>query len=360
MPKILVFTVALLSYCCLSAQDLEYDDHLPLNKIRVLGSHNSYRKITDKKIWNWINFFGKFVKGDLKPAQMLEYHHLPLDSQLEYFGMRKFELDIYYDPDGGRYYKQQGNALVGRCTKSNVDALLWSGMKLLHIPDVDYNTHYYTFRDALQTIKTWSVAHPTHVPIYIMVELKDKAIRDYANIAVGFKKALPFDEKAIDDLTGEIFEIFDTAHILKPDDVRGNYPTLREAVTQKGFPLLKEVRGKVVFILLAGAETREMIVKNAPSFRGLPFFVYGEKSCNSPESAFISVDDAVKEYDKIEQAVKAGFIVRTRADAETREARENDYSTFETAKKSGAQILSTDYYVPYKTGYVLNRKMLLK
>ena len=43
-----------------------------------------------------------------------------------------------------------------------------------------------------------------------------------------------------------------------------------------------------------------------------------------------------------------GYIIRTRADAGTKEARANDYTHFEDAKQSGAQIIITDYYLPSK------------
>lgn len=47
--------------------------------------------------------------------------------------------------------------------------------------------------------------------------------------------------------------------------------------------------------------------------------------------------------------VRRGFIVRTRADAGTIEALENDYSRWEAAQRSGAQIITTDYYLPSQT-----------
>ncbi|HSI74465.1 MAG TPA: Ca2+-dependent phosphoinositide-specific phospholipase C [Lunatimonas sp.] len=46
--------------------------------------------------------------------------------------------------------------------------------------------------------------------------------------------------------------------------------------------------------------------------------------------------------------VALGYMVRTRADADTREARENDYNRFEKAMESGAQVITTDYYIPSK------------
>ncbi len=44
--------------------------------------------------------------------------------------------------------------------------------------------------------------------------------------------------------------------------------------------------------------------------------------------------------------MEQGYMVRTRADADTKEARKNDYSRFEAAIESGAQVITTDYYLP--------------
>jgi hypothetical protein len=46
--------------------------------------------------------------------------------------------------------------------------------------------------------------------------------------------------------------------------------------------------------------------------------------------------------------VKKGYMVRTRADSDTREARANDKSSFVAACASGAQIITTDYYYKSK------------
>jgi hypothetical protein len=44
--------------------------------------------------------------------------------------------------------------------------------------------------------------------------------------------------------------------------------------------------------------------------------------------------------------VSEGFLVRTRADADTVQARKNDVRQREQALSSGAQFVSTDYAVP--------------
>ncbi len=48
----------------------------------------------------------------------------------------------------------------------------------------------------------------------------------------------------------------------------------------------------------------------------------------------------------IEEAARAGYLIRTRTDSPTADARANDTSERETAFASGAQYLSTDYYEP--------------
>ena len=52
---------------------------------------------------------------------------------------------------------------------------------------------------------------------------------------------------------------------------------------------------------------------------------------------------------QIQEMVKKGYIVRTRADGDTKEARVNDKSGFVAACASGAQIITTDYY--YKSTF---------
>ena len=50
--------------------------------------------------------------------------------------------------------------------------------------------------------------------------------------------------------------------------------------------------------------------------------------------------------DEIKERATEGFLVRTRADADTVEARTGDYSRMRAAFDSGAHFISTDYYVP--------------
>ena len=66
------------------------------------------------------------------------------------------------------------------------------------------------------------------------------------------------------------------------------------------------------------------------------------------------INDPVADLQRIQALVGAGYLVRTRADADTWEARSNDTQRRDAALASGAQAISTDYYLatnPFGNGY---------
>ncbi len=74
----------------------------------------------------------------------------------------------------------------------------------------------------------------------------------------------------------------------------------------------------------------------------------------SDEAAFLIMNEPIASGARIRELVKQGFLVRTRADADTREARSGETARREAAFASGAQVVSTDYYEPnpaFGTGY---------
>ena len=74
-----------------------------------------------------------------------------------------------------------------------------------------------------------------------------------------------------------------------------------------------------------------------------------------PEAAFAKLNDSVGDRKLIGQLVKQGFLVRTRADADTMEARTGDTTARDAALASGAQFVSTDYpeLGPFGTDYIV-------
>jgi len=72
------------------------------------------------------------------------------------------------------------------------------------------------------------------------------------------------------------------------------------------------------------------------------------------DAAFTVLNDPIADGDRIRELVAMGYLVRTRTDADTAEARSGDTTRREAAFDSGAQIISTDYEVedPRWPGFV--------
>jgi hypothetical protein len=316
-------------------------EQLKINQLQVIGSHNSYRLRTQDDIFNKLVELGQLISGFLDPKE-LDYSHEPLATQLGQYGMRALELDIYNDPNGGLFYNQRGNELVGIPVESGVPELLEPGFKILHIPDIDYRTHHYTLKSALQALKTWSDANPQHLPIFVQVETKTDGINDYLEYP-GVAIPLPFTTGAADSLDAEIKSVFGESldKVITPDRLRGTHSTLQAAVSAGAWQTIAQARGKFFFIIDGNYD---FYIQSHPLFAGRVMFGFAPP--RSPECAFIIANNSIEQIDSIKQWVSEGYMVRSRADAGTIEAREGDYSAMNAAFESGAHIISTDYYRP--------------
>jgi hypothetical protein len=151
-----------------------------------------------------------------------------------------------------------------------------------------------------------------------------------------------FTAPVFDALDKEITDYLGKKYLITPDQVRGKYNSLEEAVLRNNWPTLKVARGKFIFVLDENGPKREVYIAGHPSLKGRILFANAEPG--TPEAAICIMNDAKRESESIRDLVKKGYIVRTRADSDTQEARANDKSSFEAALQSGAQIITTDYY----------------
>jgi hypothetical protein len=321
-------------------------DRFAINQIQVVGSHNSYKKAIDEPLFRILR------KLDPAAYASLEYSHVSFAEQLD-LGMRKLELDVVYDPNGGLYANPLGLRMMKDSGATEVPPydpqgeMLKPGLKLIHVPDIDFRSQTYTFRDALRQLRAWSDAHPRHVPIAITMNAKDSGA-DIPNAMT----PLPFDAVAFDAWDAEIREILPPSRLLTPDDVRVDFPTLEAAVRAHAWPTLGQSRGRFLFVLDETGAKPETYVAGHPSLRGRVMFLNALEG--RPEAAFRIVNDPITSFHYIQKLVKEGYLVRTRADADTVEARQGDYSRMQAAFDSGAQFVSTDYYRPdteFHTGY---------
>ena len=112
--------------------------------------------------------------------------------------------------------------------------------------------------------------------------------------------------------------------------------------------LAKETRAErnhsVLFALDNEGAVRDQYVEGHPALKDRVMFV--TVAPEHPAAAWFKVNDPIKDFDKIQRLVKDGFLVRTRADADTRQARTGDITQRDKAFSSGAQYISTDYHEP--------------
>ena len=310
---LLVLVLALVVGACSSADDDEPEDasapSLRFDQIQVLGTHNSYHQRIDDDV------FGLLEAFDADLAASIDYEHPPLTEQLADLGARQLELDVFADPDGGLFADRHIGTLLGRPVESGVAELDEPGFKVLHVQEIDYESSCVTFVACLEEVEAWSASEPDHLPVVILVEVKDDPIPDPA--AVGFV----------------------TPHVITADDLAALDEEIRSVVDDDGvfaaseheheWPSVDDLRGQLVFALDNENHVRDL-------YGGDLLFVSGG-------GAFLKLNDPVADAERIRSAVEDGILVRTRADADTRQARSGDTAMRDAALASGAQLISSDY-----------------
>ena len=310
------------------------DKLLAMNDIQVVGSHNSFKsRIADAVMAG--------MRADaIKRAEALDYYHIALTQQLD-AGIRQLELDIFADPQGGRYADPNGEILArkaGEKTGFDRAAMVKPGFKTLHIPDEDYLSSCATLVQCLHEIDNWSRLHPDHLPIMITINAADMPSN-----RPGIRNPLPLDNSALlDALDREIWSVLPGKRLITPDDVRGDAATLRDGVLTHGWPALDAARGRIFILLDVRKAVSDMYRAGHPSLAGRAMF--GWYPDGEAESVVQIVQDPLSDGPRIRDWVRQGIIVRTRTDANTVEARAHDYAKARAAMASGAQAISTDYY----------------
>lgn len=349
----------------ITVEDATLPINTKINEIQVLGTHNSYAMPVDPAVSEIMGpifekmyaqysanmseeqmaKFKEYHPNTMSFEEMLKYDHPDFQEQLN-AGLRSLEMDVYYDPTGNRFTKPASYEVLKQKGVTNlapfdVDGLKQPGFKLLHMADIDFRTHYATYELGLQDLKKWSDANPKHAPIFIMIEAKDSGVPLLPNSA----EVLPFNDKAFAELDSVTAAILKRDKLITPDDVRGDFKSLEEAILAKNWPTVKESLGKFIFLLLpsaAGMSSENGYIKNHPILENRIMFVQSE--IGQPHAAFLLLDNSLIRKKDIQDAVKKGYLVRTRSDIETYEAKVNDMSRAKAAFESGAQIISTDFF----------------
>jgi hypothetical protein len=306
-----------------------------LDQCQVLGTHNSYHVAPGPAMDALLRLRSHAA------ADSLAYTHRPIHEQLGILGIRQLELDVYADPDGGHFARPLGPVLAAERGLGDVPGhdpegvLRAPGFKILHVPDFDFVSPTLTFQAALKEIREWSAAHPFHFPVLVLVELKeDSAGKE-------FTQPVRFTPGLLDALDAEIRAGIPAGQRFEPDQLRQGLPTLREAVAGKGWPAVSKLLGKVLFAIDNEDAVRDLYLTNAANLSGRAMFV--SVPGDHPAAAWMKVNNPERDFERIGSLVREGFLVRTRADSPTANARSNRVAQRDRALASGAQFVSTDY-----------------
>jgi hypothetical protein len=296
------------------SSQMAQDKILRLNQIQVIGTHNSYHAGFAPSERRYLE------KRNPDILRGLDYRHAPLADQLS-SGVRQIEIDVFSDPQGGRFAHP---AMVEKVAAEKLPAdpdfdphheMDKPGFKVMHIPDIDQRSNCLTLVGCLKEVRIWSKGHPWHLPIFILIETKEFT---YPTTS-GAVRAEPFTSADFDALDAEIRSVFQAGEIITPDEVRGNAATLVESVHAGRWPTLAEARGRVIF-LMDQQHVGPIYTQGHPSLRGRILFTNAVPG--APDAAFVERNDGSVE--EIDALVKEGYLVRTRTDEPTQQARTND------------------------------------
>lgn len=329
--RALLLVSALVASCTLRAQ-VDPGDAPPLgsgtavtriNHVQLLGTHNSYKQAMgtiQAALVRW---------ADPALADTLDYAHRSLSEQLQ-AGVRVFELDVYWDPDGSRFGRAE--LVVPHAVPSG-----WperSAFPVLHVQTIDDSSSCPNLVSCLALMVAWSRSHPNHHLIGISFNAKDELID-----RPGFVEPRPFDAAAWDALDNEIRAVLQSRLVLPAEVLK---PSAGEA---PNWPTLASARGRFLLVLDEGElKRRGYAGDRQDEARSRALFVTAEPG--DPGAAVMVVNNPVDEFERIGRLVRAGYLVRTRADADTLEARQGLTARRSAALASGAHWISTDYPWP--------------
>lgn len=219
-------------------------DQLSMSRLQYVGSHNSYHIAPKKEAFDWLSSIDP-EKGK-RNKRTLGYTHTTIGAQLN-AGQRMLELDVYADPNGGRFNANKLKEITRSTVASNEilsydDSLLKKpGLKTIHYPNFDLDSHCPIFLDCLVQIKNWHVKNPQHLPLLVLLEVKEGRLFDMQD-SLAEPSHFIFGNREWNELQNSILDVFGSESLIFPKDVSSD-------TGQIEWPAIKDSKGKVAFLL---------------------------------------------------------------------------------------------------------------
>ncbi len=282
-------------------------DGVKYNQLQFLATHNSYQLLPTEesgKLYGAISDLTFGLVGDTS-----QFENDTLTDQFE-VGIRSIEIDIETVDDG-----------------ENVSFIV------THNPLYDNTSSCYDFSMALEEIKMWSDNNPGHLPVTVIVEPKKLVppVNNMKNFSLEYAKIC---DELIREKMGNT--------LLTPDDMMGEYESLKEMRENDGWLTLEQTMGKVIFLLHDNSAISDYISldKTLRSQAMFPMLRYNDR--NKPYTAFIIDNNSGEALRHEEETIgKCNLVVRVRADAFPTYNEKN----YERINSLSAQIISTDFPV---------------
>ncbi len=310
-------------------------DQVRMNQVQVIGTHNSYhREVSAAEQAAYDQLVGR--PGEYRA--LLAYSHATIGDQFAQQEVRGLELDLFPDPAGGLYAEPLVRRQIGLGPLPD-PAWRAPGVKVMHVADVDQETTCVQLTSCLEQVRDWSAGNPSHVPLLVMLELKQS---DPRLVAAGGAASPAWDAGQLDGLDAEIRSVFADSDVITPDDVRRPGLTLEESVTRHGWPSLASARGQVVFLLDNEGPLNDLYAAGRPSLQGR--VVFTNSAPGRPDAAFLKRNEPLGDQTAAIQALVAqGYLVRTRSDVPLSTVTTASTAMRDAALASGAQLVSTDF-----------------
>ena len=285
----------------------EIANGLKFNELRYIATHNSYQTASTDEIKKVYRNLSDLTFGYVN-AKTGDFVSPTLTEQLNN-GIYSMELDVEtFDRDG---------EISFTC---------------MHSPYIEMGTSCYDFELALKEISMWSDNNPNHLPITIIIEVKELFVplenMEFPNI--DYIKAFDGTLKAC--LGDKLFT---------PADMLGSYESFAALRADNGWCEVKDMLGKVLVILHDCSLTNEYIKIDSSLKSQAMFPMMEKKDSDNVNASFLIINKPAEIIEASKELDDVNFIIRTRADKFTQVTQERRQLAFE----SGAQIISTDYPV---------------
>jgi hypothetical protein len=347
-----IFTVVCLgaafnSSCTNSDTETSPYEGLRLNEMQFIGSHNSYKMQPDSLMTGEMIAYEKAggvgaPEGRPPSFERLAYGHPPIEVQLQ-LGIRLLEFDLHvanpgdpFDPIA-KYNERFGNRRESE--GAQLPSVINDGRIIVyHVRDHDFRSTCIEFSDCLSHLADWSKGNPEHLPIIIYLEAKSNGGAGLSLTADGLVEGEQGSVFGLDQwqrVESDAVEVLGRDAVFKPGEIIRDGLSLRQSITEYGWPYVDDLQGRFIFIV-AGEDESKDAYANIPD----PLF-FTFRPMYHPDASFIIEFDAFSR--NIERILESGLIACTYADYMLVEGRDNNLAKRERLFDAGAQMISTDF-----------------